>query len=306
MPADSLPSRFFATFEGTRSAYPVAVFRIAFFGGLALHFFPSLIRLDENYTAGALRTEEWNHWLYVSLQHIPYTTLRVWSLLTMGACSMGIVGFRPRAAAIVSGVGFYVFSSFNGLPVQTLALVDAWAILLVWMICGGGAEAFSVDAFLARRARGATAEGTPTAPKLLSGLVLYQVLLGTFFSGIEKLLADWPRTNEMGVLLNYPRGFMVRNWVAASPWLHGSAVTHGFTWLTLFVELGVPLTFILGRPRARALALVVYEAFFLGIVTMLQVPPLFYAIFAVGAVLVLNDSQVDAIRDRLRDLVRRR
>lgn len=305
MPTDSLQSRFFAAFDGTRSAVPIAVFRIAFFAGLALHFFPSLLHLDENYAPGALRTEEWSHWLYVSLQRIPRSALRVGSVVTMLACAMGIVGYRPRVAAIVSGCGFYVFASFNGLPVQTLALVDAWAILLVWMICGGGAEGLSVDAWLKRRAGGDAAREAPRAPKLLSGLVLYQAILGTFFAGVEKLLAGWPGTNEMGILLNYPRGFVVRDWVAASGWLHGFLVTHAFTWLTLFVELGAPLVFVLGRPRMRALALVVYEAFFLGIVAMLQVPPLFYCIFAFGGLLVLDDAQVEAIQARLRRSVRR-
>src|ERR1700735_2087095 len=103
MRTDSLAARFFAAFEGTRSAYPIAVFRVAFFGGLALHFFPSLLHLDENYTAGALRTEEWNHWLYVSLQRVPHATLRVWSVMTMVACVMAMVGFLPRLAVIVSG-----------------------------------------------------------------------------------------------------------------------------------------------------------------------------------------------------------
>ncbi|HEX3342989.1 MAG TPA: hypothetical protein VHS09_00400 [Polyangiaceae bacterium] len=306
MRADSLPSKFFAAFEGTRSAYPIALFRIAFFGGLALHFFPSLIHLDENYTAGALRTEEWNHWLYTGLQRIPLSTLRVWSVLTMGACVLAILGLWPRATAIVSGVGFYVFASFNGLPTQTLALVDAWAILLVWMICGGGAEALSVEAFLEkRRARADATDDPPRAPRLLSALVLYQVLLGTFFAGIEKLLAGWPGTNEMGILLNYPRGFVVRDWVAAASWLHGSGITHAFTWLTLFVEIGTPLIFLLGRPRSRAIALAVYEAFFIGIVGMLQVPPLFYGIFAVGGLLVLDDEQVEDVVRRLRRLRRR-
>jgi hypothetical protein len=296
MRAGSLPARLFAAFEGTRSAYPIAIFRVAFFVGLALHFFPSLVVLDENYTSGALRTEEWNHWLYVSLQHIPHATLRIWSVLTMVACVMGIVGLWPRAAAIVTGVGLYVFASFNGLPVQTLALVDAWAILLAWMICGGGAEALSVDAYLKkRRTKGDAAGEPPRAPKLLSGLVLYQALLGTFFAGIEKVLAGWPGTNEMGILLNYPRGYIVRDWVAASSWLHGSVVTRGFTWLTLFVEIGCPVVLALGRPRARVLALVVWEAFFLGIVAMLQVPPLFYCIFAVGGVLALDDQQVETV-----------
>lgn len=299
MSAGSLLSRFFAAFEGTRSAYPIAVFRVAFFGGLALHFFPSLIHLTDNYVPGVLRSEEWNHWLFVRLGHVPMSTLRVWSILTILGCVMGIVGFMPRAAAVLSGVGCYVFASFNGLPVQTLALVDAWAILIAWMICGGGTEALSMDALLARRRAEARAAGPAVAPRLLSGLVLYQILLATFFAGVEKVLAGWPWTNEMGILLAYPRGAMVRDWVASAAWLHGAAPTHVFTWLTLVVELGCPAVFVFGRPRARAWALVAYQAFFLGIIAMLQVPPLFYCIFAFGGCLVLDDAQVRALVERL-------
>ena len=251
MRTGSLQSRFFAAFEGTRNPYPIAIFRIAFFSGLALHFIPSLLHLDENYAPGALRTEEWNHWLYLALQRVPHSTLVVWAVLTIAACVMGIVGYRPRVAAIVSGLGCYAFASFNGLPVQTLALVDAWAILLAWMICGGGTEVLSVDALLKRSPGGAAdADGPPRAPKLLSGLVLYQALLATFFAGVEKILAGWPGTNEMGILLGYPRGHLVRDWVAASPWLHGPVVTHGFTWLTLVVELGTPVVILAwGHPH---------------------------------------------------------
>jgi hypothetical protein len=198
-----------------------------------------------------------------------------------------------------------MFASFNGRPVQTLALVDAWAILLAWMICGGGAEALSVDATLRRRRAGSdAATEPPIAPKLLSALVLYQVTLATFFAGVEKILAGWPWTNEMGIVLAYPRGFMVRDWVAASSWLHGSVVTHAFTWFTLIVELGAPVLFVFGRPRARVVALVAYEPFFLGIVAVLQVPALFYFLFAGGGLLVLDDEQVEAISTRLRGRAR--
>jgi len=282
----------FAPFERTRSAYPIAIFRIAFFGGLALHFFPALVHLGDSYRPGALRTNEWNDWLYLDFSHLSPATLRVASVVTMLGCTMGIVGLRPRIAAVVSGVGFYAFASFNGLQVQTLALVDAWAILLLWMICGGGSAALSVDAVLAKR------DAPPREPGLLSGLVLFQILLAVFFAGVEKLLAGWPGSNEMGILLSYPRGFMVRDWVASTSLLHASAVTRALTWLTLLVELGTP--FLLLHRRTRIAALVVYEGFFLGIVAMLEVPPLFYFTFAFGALLALDDAQVERVVSVLR------
>jgi hypothetical protein len=78
-------------------------------------------------------------------------------------------------------------------------------------------------------------------------------------------------------------------------------VTTSFTWLTLVVELGAPAVFVLSRnSRLRVITLIVYEAFFLGIVAMLQVPPLFYCIFAVGGLLTLSDAQIEAVDMRLR------
>ena len=278
--------RCFRPFEGTRSAYPVALFRIGFFTGLAIHFFPTLLWLDEAYRPGALRSEQWNEWLYEHFLHVPHGVLRALSIVTMLGCVAAILGLRPRVSAIVSGIGFYVFASFNSMYLQTLALVPAWAILLLWMICGGGAAAVSV------RLPGTSQPdpGPPVEPRLLPALILFQVLLGVFFSGVEKVIAGWPWNDEMGVILSYPRGFMVRDWVAASSFLHGSFVGHALSWLTLVVELGTPIGLLFRRTRVASLVL--YELFFLGIITMLEVPALFYCIFAFGGLLALGDEQV--------------
>ena len=287
-------SRAFEPFEGTRSAYPIALFRIGFFSGLALHFFPALLWLDEAYRPGALRTQEWNETLFARFGRIPHGELRVLSIVTMVACLCALVGFRPRIAAAISGAGFYAFASFNGLHVQTLALVQAWAILLLWPICGGGSAVLSVDAVLRKGPVPAV------EPRLLSGLVLYQLLLGVFFAGVEKVLAGWPWTNEMAIVLSYPKGFVVRDWVAAADWVHGPAVTHAMTWFTLVVELGTPFGLLFRRTRLAAF--VVYEMFFLGIVAMLEVPPLFYCTFAFGALLAMSDDEVERARAFLQRL----
>ncbi|HEX8795740.1 MAG TPA: hypothetical protein VF765_32545 [Polyangiaceae bacterium] len=287
--------RFFRAFEGTRSAYPVAIFRIAFFAGLALHFFPSLIWFDEGYRPGALRAEDWSEWLYEHFWRFPQRDLHVLAVLTIVACVMGIVGALPRVAAIVGGVGLYAFTSFNSIHLQTLALVEAWAILLLWMICGGGAATLSVEALLRTR-KGAAPE--TREPSLLPGLVLYQVLLAVFFAGVEKVLAGWPWSNEMGIVLSYPRGFLVRDWVAGSSFMHGWLMTHFATCFTLVAELGTPIALLF--KRTRLVALVVYQAFFIGIIAMLEVPPLFYCTFAFGGLLALDDEEVDRLCARLR------
>jgi hypothetical protein len=170
--------------------------------------------------------------------------------------------------------------------VQTIALIPAWAILLLWMICGGGGAALSVATSRAKPGK----RGPREEPRLLSSLILYQVLLGVFFSGIEKLLAGWPWTNEMGLILSYPKGFMVRDWVASSSFLHGSFVGHALSWLTVGIELMTPAGLLFRR--TRVVALVLFELFFLGIIMMLEVPALFYFTFAFGGLLALDDEQV--------------
>jgi hypothetical protein len=291
----------FRPFEGTRDPAPIAIVRVAFFAGLLLHFAPSLLWLEIGYGRGAIRTDAWNHWLFSHLWQIPPGLLRAMAVVTLLGCVAGLVGLRPRIAAIVAGVGCYTFASFNSIHLQTLALIPAWAMLLLWMICGGGSAALSVDA----RLRGAPDRPpAPREPSLLGSLILYQVLLAVFFSGIEKLLSGWPWSNEMGIVLAYPKGFMVRDWVAALPVLHGPVVSNALTWSTLVVELGTPILLLVRR--TRMVALVVYELFFLGIIAMLEVPPLFYVIFASAPLLALDDDQLARVRTMVRRRGRRR
>ncbi len=276
----------FRPFEGDRDPYPIAIVRIALFAGLVLHFAPSLIWLDIGYGRGAIRVDSWNHWLYSHLWKLPPGVLRAMAIVTLLGCVAGLVGLRPRIAAVVAGIGCYTFASFNAIHVQTLALIPAWAMLTLWIICGGGSAVLSIDARL----------GNPPAREdsLLGSLILFQVLLAVFFSGIEKLLAGWPWSNEMGIVLAYPKGFIVRDWVAALPFLHGPVVSNALTWLTLLVELGTPILLLVRRTRLIALA--VYELFFLGIIAMLEVPPLFYVIFASVPLLALDDEQLATVR----------
>jgi hypothetical protein len=284
----------FRPFEGDRDPYPIAIVRIALFAGLLIHFAPSLVWLDIGYGRGAIRVDSWNHWLYSHLWKLSPGVLRAMAIVTLLGCVAGLVGLRPRIAAVVAGIGCYTFASFNAIHLQTLALIPAWAMLTLWIVCGGGSAVLSIDARL----------GTPPTREdsLLGSLILFQVLLAVFFSGIEKLLAGWPMSNEMGIVLAYPKGFIVRDWVTALPFLHGSVVSNALTWLTLIVELGTPILLLVRRTRLIALA--VYELFFLGIIAMLEVPPLFYFIFASVPLLALDDEQLATLR-RVASLRRR-
>jgi len=298
----SFLDRVFAPFEGTRNPYPVAVFRIVFFGALIVHFVPSMLHFGDAYSAGAMRSEEWSHWVYLHYWRWSSGWVHAAAVATVVALLFGLLGVLPRLSAAVVAVGLYGFASVNGLPVQTLALLTVWAILPLWVICGGGNQVLSVEALI-RRKLGRAPAGPPRESRLLPALVLYQVLLGVFFAGIEKLLAGWPMSNEMAVVLNYPEGFMVRDWVASAGWLHGAFITGLLSWATVIIELGAPPALLFRRTRTPAF--LAYQAFFLGIIAMLEVPPLFYFVYAGGALLALGDDQVDALLGRLRRLLRR-
>ncbi|MEO8550246.1 MAG: hypothetical protein ABI678_09735, partial [Kofleriaceae bacterium] len=113
-------------------------------------------------------------------------------------------------------------------------------------------------------------------------------------------LAGWPWSNEMGIVLAYPHGFMVRDWASGL----FVPVAPAFTWATLAIELATPILLLFRRTRGYAL--VAYELFFLGIIAMLEVPPLFYFIFASAPLLALDDAQLASARTWVRRWVRPR
>ena len=64
--------RFFRFFEDECHPLPFAIFRIAFFVGVAMHLIPSFMAFDANYGAEAFRIgPQWNRALYVWLPTMP-------------------------------------------------------------------------------------------------------------------------------------------------------------------------------------------------------------------------------------------
>ena len=280
MNADKL----FGYFEARCDPRPLALFRILFYGGLAVHFGPSLIWTEENFSSTAFRTNQWNRWLYNAFESLSPNVVLILAVLTGVAVLVGILGLHARGAAIATALGLYTFTSFNALNLQTLALGLAWALLWLWALAGTGDEVWALKVNKAARNKLAT-----SAPMLCRALIVLQLQLGLFFAGIEKITAGWPMTNEMHVLLSYPGGFILRPWVANQPFFEYQWVGMALTVLTLVVELGIPILFLFKKTRLPAVA--AYQLFFLGIVAMLQVPPLFYAVYAGCGILVLSDAE---------------
>ncbi len=271
-----------SAFEGTYPAGPLGLYRFLVYAGILIHFAPSLIFLEENYGSRVFRMPEWNTFLFDFLPAIPEEALVALSALTLLACVTGLLGLLPRTSAIVGGLGLYAFASFNSISVQTLALSSVWAILPLFAVSGAGSEGFSVSA-LWRRYKG---RAPRPAPKWVRTVLLAQVLIGFFFAGVEKVMAGWPMSNEMYFVLNYPKDFMMRDWTFALPFLRTREAGLVLSVLTVFVELVVPLLLV-WRPT-RLVAFLVFEGFFAGVVATLEVPPLFYAIYAPAALLAFT------------------
>lgn len=292
-PRDGLLARLITRMDAPVDARLVAVFRISFFAGLLVHFTPSLWHLDVCYAPDAVRLPFWSTTLFRALPSLPPLLVRALAVITFGGMVCGLVGVAPRAAAAVTYAGTYIFASFNALHIQTLALVNAWAVLPVLCVCDGAARAWSVEAWRNRAPSGAR------APGLLPRLVRFQVLLSFSFAGVEKLLWSWPMHNEMAMLFRTPRGYMVRDWAWDIAWLHEPVVGAVLGWITIGIELAAVPALLWKRTRLFALA--TYQLFFLGIIAALEVPPLFYLMFASGAILILDDEDISGL---LRGLLR--
>lgn len=201
--------------------------------------------------------------------------LRLMACLTLIANGAAIVGYRVRLASFVAGLGFYAFASFNGIHLQTLALVTVWANLIAFAAVGtsGGSP----------RVLSASDTGDPV---LLRAFLVTNLLIALFFSGIEKALAGWPRSHELCVLFSYPAGSFVRDWVTNANVFRSETVCGGLGYATLLVEIGCPILLLSGR--LTLIALVAYEAFFLFVLLALSIPPVFYITFAGGGLLFVR------------------
>jgi hypothetical protein len=271
----------------------VALFRIAFYFGLGLHFAPSLLAVESNYSAGVVRSTLWNQTLHGLVPVLPPLVLQLMAWATLAGIAGGLLGVWPRVSALLTYAGTYAFASFNHLPVQTLALANAWAVLPVLCVCDGAASAWSVSSWWASR-RGATT--ARPRPDLLGNLVLFQVLLAFFFAGIEKATTGWLLRNEMLNLFYTPPGYILRDVAFQIPALRWPAVAMALGVMTIVVELLTPVGLLF--PKTRWWSIIVWEVLFVGIVVLIEVPPLFFMMFGFGVLLALDEDDLHALRRR--------
>src|SRR5688500_1190108 len=91
-PMASVFDKIFSPFEGTRDPRPPALFRIVFYGAVALHFFPALILPAEFSSAHVFRSQEWNRWLHEAFPPMFHWDVRSAAYAAMIACLMGATG----------------------------------------------------------------------------------------------------------------------------------------------------------------------------------------------------------------------
>jgi len=272
----------FPRFSGYGNPYPLAMFRILFYGGIALHFWPFVGSFGETFGRSSFRSPGWEPTWYDA----QYDTgsLEVWSLCTIAyiGCASGLLGVKPRLAAMMS-CAFYPLSSINSTYVQTLALGMVWAILPVWAIWGGGDEVLALGC--ARRA-----DLCRLAPNSTRATISSVVAVALLMSGLSKLASGWPfQSDDPLRLFTMPQGTLLRDWVSSvNPALsHPVSVAIGTSVVVL--EVVVPSALLLvGRSKCWLVGswLVLFGA----IVATLRIPPLFCFTYGAAGLLFIDDA----------------
>jgi hypothetical protein len=278
--------RLFARTSGLGHPLPLALFRILIYGTCLLHFAPVVLAPNDNFGRSAFRVSNWDPAIFDLGANLPRVIVLVLGGMSMVGAFLGVVGVAPRVAAILTGAGCYSLASLNGLNVQTLALGPLWGILTIWSIAGGGAGALSLR-------RGRRSVDGVEEDRLSRGLIGYFLLLTVFLAGIEKLWSAWPYASQMDRLLMYPSATLLRGWAVAGPTESRQVWGAALDWLTLSVELLIPLWIF--AFSVRWLSVLIWIGFFLGIVAVLEVPPLFLGEYLVVPLLLIDDEKLGVV-----------
>ena len=253
------------------------LFRIIFFLGIGLHFLPVFLNPPENFSDSAF-------YIFVGGLQLP-NILRsgLWRdaflFLFILSSIAGIIGFYTRVASGVLLLSYLYFISFNALNLNTLALWPTLNILVFLTLFSG------VDWYRISKGNSDTS-GLAKQARLLYLVILLQVLGVIFFAGIEKIGSGWLSENTMHLVFTSVPGFVVREWVTKATFLHGAALGWIFTYSVIIAQVSLPILFFFERTRyITGFAL---QVFFLGIMVMLEVPPLFYTTFAGALLLVFS------------------
>jgi hypothetical protein len=280
-------------YDGERGAYQLAAFRIVFYGGLMIHFVPSVVEYDLNYGAHSLRSVVWDRRVAAWVLENDLSPIALVTSAALG-CTLGLLGLWPRLAATLAAVGLYGMVNVSMVNTHTLALTYAWFVLWTWAAMGGGDDVLSLRTFVSNEQSARVAARAGTTMRTRTVLLVY--LVGALFiAGIEKILAGWAHTLPAKTLLLYPEGTVVRSYLVGlpEPWLTCLSACFGVA--ALVVELGAPIAAAYAPSRNASAAVTVL--FFLCVTATMQVPLLFLAIHLGVGVLLVDDNAVRRVRE---------
>jgi len=275
--------------EGRSSAYPLALFRLCFYAGLLLHFGPSVWDFEASYGPAAIRSSTLPASWLRGWWELPPLLARALALLPWLAALLGGLGGPPRVCAGLAGLGFYWLSCVNSLDTTTLALPLAWMTCAILALLGGGNEVLSVPGLGSAR---------ETRDRFSSVAIAVHLCAVVFLAGLEKLRAGWWRSNEMAVLLRYPRGIILRAPFAGMDGAIAEPLGWALGGFTLLAEVGAPLLLLTRKTRPIGITLLLL--LFAGVAASMQVPPLFLLLYAGLLVLLVEDQRVDDAVSRFR------
>jgi len=259
-------------------------FRYVLLIAVCVHFLPSIIETQLNYAPHAFRVpiiwfdfhraySSWPEWI-IWIGHIFFCIGLLLMLLD--------VLVRTGSLFVCLSVHFYL--GVNALNINTLAVWPLINMLLIFAIYPTSG-----------RARAIIHKKSATVARALPLLISVQFLGGFFFGGLEKLMAGWLADEPMFAFMHMANSIMVKAWVKDyARFLMSEGFCTFFAFATVLLELALPLATLFDTLRKPAVIL--YELFFIGIVLILDVPPLFYLLFSAGGVVVLTPSEkTDAV-----------
>lgn len=277
-------ARFLEYLSQPVSARPTIFFRYVLLIAVCLHFFPSIAETKLNYAPYAFRApiiwvdfhraySSWPEWIIYAIHCFFFTGLLLMLL---------DVFVRIGSLLVCLSVHFYL--GVNALNINTLAVWPLVNMLLIFSIYPTSG-----------RAREMFHKKPATLARALPFLISVQFLGGFFFAGIEKLTAGWLAEEPMFAFMHMANGIMVKTWVKNyASFLMSAGFCTFFAIATVLLELALPLAALFDTLRKPAIIL--YELFFLGIILILDVPPLFYLLFSAGGIVALTPSgKADAV-----------
>lgn len=273
-----------------RPSTALSLFRIFSALATALHVFPSLLEMEDNYLKNA----------FVSLNgsFFPISILKavaecpdavvygaaVWLILFW---FLFLIGLLTQVSAIGMSLGCYFFYARNALHIGTLSYDILLVTLFLMCVTPYPGDHFSVDSWLRRR-RGLQARLRPIFLQRLLQLQLAQTFM---FTALSKITSggNWLTENPYFYLVASSAGsvvkdFPLRDLLCLHP---GLCYVLGIT-LLVFEFLLPVLWFV---PRTRSAAVGAGIAFQAMLLITLHVPSLFFFLFPPQMLLFLEWGQ---------------